>query len=123
MIRGTVAINIETCKGCELCIEACPQESLALSEGINSQGYHYAVLVKDNCTGCVNCALVCPDAVIAVYREPKKAKGALTAKEKELVAVITNVRQNIQITVNEPESSTGAGTQVGPLEQTKENSS
>ena len=100
MIRGTVTIDVETCKGCELCIEACPQDSLALSEGINAQGYHYAVLVKDNCTGCVNCALVCPDAVIAVYREPKKAKGT-APREKELVAVITNVRENIQITVND----------------------
>jgi 2-oxoglutarate ferredoxin oxidoreductase subunit delta len=100
MIRGTVAIDVETCKGCELCIEECPQESLALSEDINSQGYHYAVLVKDNCTGCVNCALVCPDAVITVYREPKKAKGA-APREREVLAVITNVRENIEISVNE----------------------
>ncbi|MDO9027977.1 MAG: ferredoxin family protein, partial [Candidatus Roizmanbacteria bacterium] len=63
-VKGTVKIDIETCKGCELCIEACPQDSLQMSKGINTKGYHYAVLVQDNCTGCVNCALVCPDAVI-----------------------------------------------------------
>ena len=72
MARGTVVFNIETCKGCELCIDACPQKSLALSPNINGQGYHYAVLVQNNCTGCVNCSLVCPDAVITVYRENKK---------------------------------------------------
>ncbi len=72
-IKGTVTFNIETCKGCELCIDACPQESLGLSGEINAQGYHYAVLVKDNCTGCINCALVCPDAVITVYREDRKS--------------------------------------------------
>jgi 2-oxoglutarate ferredoxin oxidoreductase subunit delta len=93
MVRGTVTFEIETCKGCELCIDACPQESLQLSEGINKQGYHYAVLVKDNCTGCVNCALVCPDAVITVYRHKKK--------EKVPVATISNVQENIKVTVDE----------------------
>lgn len=73
MIRGTVHFKIEICKGCELCIEACPQESLALSSKINLQGYRFAELVKDNCTGCENCAIVCPDAAITVYRQPKSA--------------------------------------------------
>jgi 2-oxoglutarate ferredoxin oxidoreductase subunit delta len=94
MARGTVLFDIETCKGCELCVEACPQESLALSSSLNIQGYHYAVLVKDNCTGCVNCALVCPDAVITVYRENKK-------KGKVQVARISNVTENITVTIDE----------------------
>ncbi|MBM4160483.1 MAG: 4Fe-4S dicluster domain-containing protein [Ignavibacteria bacterium] len=76
MIRGTVVIAEDICKGCELCIEACPQESLGLSDKINLKGYRYAVLVKDNCTGCVNCALVCPDAAIIVYRQKKPTKTA-----------------------------------------------
>ncbi len=71
MIRGTVLITEELCKGCELCIAACPQESLGLSNGINKNGYRFAELVKDNCTGCINCALVCPEAIITVYRQPK----------------------------------------------------
>ena len=71
MIRGTVVINVDICKGCELCIAACPQESLALSPKINAIGYRYAVLAHDNCTGCVNCALVCPEAAITVYRQSK----------------------------------------------------
>ena len=76
-IRGTVLFAVENCKGCELCIDACPQESLELSREINAQGYRYAVLGKDNCTGCINCALVCPDAVITVYRENKKKERAM----------------------------------------------
>jgi len=94
MARGTVHFNIETCKGCELCIEACPQESIQLSHGINKQGYHYAVLIKDNCTGCTNCALVCPDAVITVYRENAK-------KGKVQVAKISNVTENISVTIDD----------------------
>ena len=98
-IRGTIQVDIDTCKGCELCIEACPQESLQLSESLNGQGYHYAVLIRDNCTGCENCAIVCPDAVITVYRAPKKNAG--NASRREPVAVVTNVRANIKITVDD----------------------
>ena len=93
MAKGSVVFDIETCKGCELCIEACPQESIQLSPNINAQGYHYVVLVKDNCTGCTNRALVCPDAVITVYRERKK--------EKVLVATISNVTGNITVTIDD----------------------
>ncbi|MGE5796647.1 MAG: ferredoxin family protein [Ignavibacteria bacterium] len=71
MIKGTVVINKNICKGCELCISACPQESLGLSNHINISGYRYVELIKDNCTGCINCAIVCPDAAITVYRQPK----------------------------------------------------
>ncbi len=75
-IRGHVQINIENCKGCELCINECPQGSLEMSQNINKKGYHYAVLVEDNCTGCTNCALVCPEAIITVYRESRSKKKA-----------------------------------------------
>lgn len=93
MAKGTVTLAIETCKGCELCVDACPQESLELATGFNAQGYHYAVLVKDNCTGCTNCALVCPDAVITVYREN-------TRKRKVPVATISNVSRNISVSID-----------------------
>lgn len=72
MIKGTVLINSETCKGCELCIAACPQDSLFLSQKINLRGYRYVELKQDNCTGCSNCAIVCPDAAITVYRQSKQ---------------------------------------------------
>ncbi len=68
-ISGTVEFRIEECKGCEICVEACPPGCLAMSFDLNRKGYHYAVLKADTCTGCINCALVCPEAVITVYRE------------------------------------------------------
>lgn len=71
MIRGTIAVAEELCKGCELCIGSCPQESIGLSEKINIKGYRFVILVQDNCTGCTNCALVCPEAAITVYRQKK----------------------------------------------------
>jgi len=91
--RGDIIINIEKCKGCELCVVACPEDVIAMSKEVNQKGYLYAVKIEDTCTGCTNCALVCPDAVITVYREVKK--------KKEEIAKITNVTGNITVTVEE----------------------
>ncbi len=69
-IKGKVIIDQERCKGCELCVVACPVKILALSEQVNKRGYHYStVLNPDACTGCASCALVCPDSCITVYRQ------------------------------------------------------
>ena len=40
--RGTVEMNSEECKGCGLCVEACPPKVLRLAEGLNRYGYHPA---------------------------------------------------------------------------------
>jgi 2-oxoglutarate ferredoxin oxidoreductase subunit delta len=77
MIKGTVIINGTICKGCELCIVACPQDSLQLSAKFNEKGYRFVELVNDVCTGCTNCALVCPEAAITVYRQPKPQKKSV----------------------------------------------
>jgi len=70
MAKGKVKINKEKCKGCELCVEACPTGVLAMSEDYNSMGYHYSHPVNpEKCIGCANCAKVCPDVAIEVYRE------------------------------------------------------
>mgnify|MGYP002350393079 FL=1 len=37
-VKGDIIIDIEKCKGCELCIEACPQESLEKSRAVKSKG-------------------------------------------------------------------------------------
>ena len=73
MIRGTIEVAEEICKGCELCITACPQESIGLSDRLNALGYRVIALERDNCTGCVNCAIVCPEGAITVYRVKKSA--------------------------------------------------
>ena len=91
-LHGHIKIEIENCKGCELCINECPQDSLEMSKNINKKGYHYAVLVDDTCTGCTNCALVCPEAIITVYRESKASK--------EKIATISDIKDNISISVN-----------------------
>jgi len=67
--KGQVVIDIENCKGCELCVSTCPQDSLSLSKTINKKGYRYAVVVNDDCNGCANCATMCPDYAITVYKK------------------------------------------------------
>jgi 2-oxoglutarate ferredoxin oxidoreductase subunit delta len=67
-VKGRVEIDIQKCKGCELCTIACKEQALSLSDSINIKGYRYIIANNEACTGCVNCALVCPDAVITVYR-------------------------------------------------------
>ena len=67
---GAVTVDSERCKGCNLCVVACPLHVLALKEReVNNRGYHFAYMAQpDKCIGCQSCALVCPDACIEVYR-------------------------------------------------------
>ena len=72
-VKGDIVIDIERCKGCEVCIPACPNDVIALAKNVNGKGYHYTETVNDECIGCANCAIVCPDGVITVYRVKKAA--------------------------------------------------
>ena len=65
--RGTVVIDRERCKGCTLCIPACPPGVLQMSEQRNQSGLPYPELVA-GCTGCGACLWVCPDFCFEVYR-------------------------------------------------------
>ena len=67
MSRGTVSIDVERCKDCDLCVQACPPKVLEMSAEVNEMGYRFPVL-HDGCTGCTACQLVCPDFVFQVYR-------------------------------------------------------
>lgn len=68
-VIGDIVIDVEKCKGCEVCIPACPMDVIAVSKNVNGKGYKYVETVNDECTGCTNCAVVCPDGVITVYRK------------------------------------------------------
>ncbi|MFO8002434.1 MAG: 4Fe-4S binding protein [Marinilabilia sp.] len=69
-VIGTIEVDTETCKGCSLCVVACPTDVIELADKVNGKGYNYAYMANpDACNGCTNCALVCPDSCITVYRK------------------------------------------------------
>ena len=73
--KGRIDVKELFCKGCELCVEACPQDVIQLApERINLKGYHPAEMISKGCSGCGICAMVCPEAAITVYREVNKNK-------------------------------------------------
>lgn len=74
---GTVLIDVERCKGCELCIPVCPPRVLDMSVAVNAIGFRYPLL-KDGCTGCELCAEICPDFCFEVYRSVKHDDGGGT---------------------------------------------
>ncbi len=81
MAKGTVVIHSERCKGCALCVAACPQGVLAMSATYNARGYQVVALDEHEhqCTGCAICAVACPDVVFSVYREPiRRRQPAMT---------------------------------------------
>ncbi|MDR1738397.1 MAG: 4Fe-4S dicluster domain-containing protein [Candidatus Symbiothrix sp.] len=68
-IKGRVVVNTVRCKGCNLCVVACPTGVLALGKEVNAKGYNYAQTVKaDECIACASCGYVCPDGCITVYK-------------------------------------------------------
>ena len=70
-IRGAIVVNTDRCKGCSLCVVACPQKVIALAaKKVNVHGYPYVEPVhQELCVGCTSCAVVCPDGCITVYRK------------------------------------------------------
>ena len=65
-----VTFKADLCKGCGLCVSACPKKIIALDKTkLNAKGYHPAdVTEQEKCIACAMCATMCPDVVITVER-------------------------------------------------------
>lgn len=70
MSKFIVTFNHDKCKGCELCLNACPRQLISLLPQLNRQGYRPAGIEagrQEQCIGCAGCALVCPDCCIEIF--------------------------------------------------------
>jgi NAD-dependent dihydropyrimidine dehydrogenase PreA subunit len=69
--EGTVFIEPDKCKGCSLCVVACPTGSLEIGTTLNRLGYHpVEFLPETGCTACGVCYYACPEpAALAVAFE------------------------------------------------------
>ena len=67
----SIVFDEEKCKGCGLCIIACPKEIIELDKNkINKKGYNPAgVKDPDLCISCAQCAIICPDVVIKIEND------------------------------------------------------
>ena len=69
-----MAIEIEAalCKGCDYCIEICPEQHLKESKKRNNRGYRLPEVDNSKkCTFCKRCELICPEMAIKVEKEVK----------------------------------------------------
>lgn len=65
-----VTFNSDVCKGCGLCVIACPKKIVEIDKNaLNAKGHHPAKCTDEGaCIGCASCAIMCPDCVITVEK-------------------------------------------------------
>jgi len=71
MAKSILTFDDIACKGCLLCVDACPPKILVLDTSrVNAKGYNPVFCsITGKCTACAICARICPDSVIKVERE------------------------------------------------------
>jgi 2-oxoglutarate ferredoxin oxidoreductase subunit delta len=70
MAKSILTFDDMACKGCLLCVDACPPKILKLElSRVNAKGYNPVFCTDiEKCTACAICARICPDSVIKVER-------------------------------------------------------
>ena len=62
-----IEIIYENCKACDICVDICPQNVLAMRKDSKKwEGYVVEVIHLEKCTKCMLCEIECPDFAIKV---------------------------------------------------------
>lgn len=67
-----ICIDQDRCKGCRLCIIACPKGIITMGKHHNSTGYYPAAKVEEkerDCITCGRCYQMCPEVAIEIWKE------------------------------------------------------
>jgi Fe-S-cluster-containing hydrogenase component 2 len=63
-----------------------------VSQDSNKGGYFPAEFDEERCTGCANCAIICPEAVIEIYKDETVVASAELKPEEQGGQRITEIR-------------------------------
>ena len=65
-----LTFKTDVCKGCGLCVDACPKHLLRLAtDKINKKGHHPVEMTDESaCIACAFCATMCPECIITVEK-------------------------------------------------------
>ncbi|MBU4198389.1 MAG: 4Fe-4S dicluster domain-containing protein [Verrucomicrobia bacterium] len=76
-----LTIDIDRCKGCELCIEVCPRHTLAMSATLNTSGVHFPQInPAHDCLGCRQCAILCPEAALEIEKITERPPSRIATR-------------------------------------------
>ncbi|MDR0900852.1 MAG: ferredoxin family protein [Methanobrevibacter sp.] len=71
-----IKVDPNLCKGCDLCIEVCPQKVYENSSKLNKKGVYLPCPKREkDCTKCHLCELICPDQAITVEDDKMGNEG------------------------------------------------
>ena len=65
-IMQKLKLNVERCKGCGYCVDACKQGALSQPGKLNKKGYSIVVADEEKCIQCGMCYRMCPDCMIEI---------------------------------------------------------
>jgi 2-oxoglutarate ferredoxin oxidoreductase subunit delta len=77
--RGLLQVDADECKGCGLCVQACPPRVIRMTEQLDHYGYRTAMYAGAGCTGCGICFMACPEpgAITVLHAVHRKPDGGL----------------------------------------------
>jgi formate hydrogenlyase subunit 6/NADH:ubiquinone oxidoreductase subunit I len=87
-------IDIETCIGCETCLERCQMEALSMAED-------HAVLNAERCIGCGLCVSTCPSGALVLERKSHGAQPEVPKNTMEAHALRLKARAKAKADLND----------------------